>query len=577
MKRVLIAISIVWAIIAVGVLVVPRVSGLIDYRTALIDQIEARTGRKASIDGKVTLDLFPSPELSAENVRVASIPGAPSPDVIRVRRALFKVDRWSLLSRKLRITGIVLEDPKIYMDVLADGGRSWRFTPAKKPGKDPRRYIDLVQAKNATILYRKAEAQLMLTGGFSYDGTGARPRVEASLKAGTIDSNQFLPPRDSGPDKVRAGGIRWSEAPIDLAGLRDVDGKIAIDAEELRYRRYVFDKPSLRATFDNGQVRLDDASAGLFGGQAVIKGTVDARAVPAVKLDFSLKGASLETALKDWADTPFANGTFGMTASLSASGNTQFAMVTSLSGTASIEARDGIVRGVDAPQLSGDLTSLRHYSDFIDLADTVLNGGQTSYSRIGGSLKLKNGVATLSGFSASLDAARATAQGSIDLPRWSVNMDVWLTLTASQLAGAPPVGMSLTGPLEGPHQKNRLGDMGRFVGKKLVNTVIRDVLGDHEGSYDDTPPGERRAKAKRVFNRLIDRLDRKRGQSPGGTPRHRERGYEPQDDYGDDDRGRDYQGPDDPYGNEQAPDSYDQGDRGPPGRYPDDEAPGGRY
>ena len=584
MKRILIAISVIWAVIAIGVLVAPRVSGLVDYRAALIHQIEARTGRQASIDGPVTLDLFPSPQLSAENVRVASIPGAPSPDLIRVRRAVFKVDRWSLLSRKLRITGIVLDEPKIYLDVLPDGGRSWHFTPVKRPGKTRRTLIDAFQARNATLLYRKGEAQLMLTGDLSYDGTGARPRVAASLKAGTIDANQFLPPRDSGPDKVRNGGIRWSEATIDLAPWRDVDGKIDISAGELRYRRYVFDKPALRATLDNGQLKLETAGAGIFGGQALVKGTIDARAVPALSLDVSLKGASLETALKDWADTPFANGTFDMTAALAAKGDSQYAMVTSLSGTARIEAKSGIIRGFDAPQLSSDLTSLRRYSDFIDLADTVLSGGQTSYSRIGGSLKLKDGIATLQGFTASLDAARARAEGSVNLPRWSVNMDISLSLTAAELAGAPAVGMSLTGPLEAAHQKSRLGDMGKFVGKKLVNTVIRDVLGDHDPSYDDSPPGERRAKTNRALNRLIDKLEKKRGRGRE-SPRASDPPYEPDAGY-DDDQGRGYGEPNG-YGGERNPDgAYEDGpdpdgfyQDGPPsgGGYRNDEGPDGRY
>jgi uncharacterized protein involved in outer membrane biogenesis len=580
LKRILIAISVIWAVIAIGVLVTPRVSALVDYRAALIEQIEARTGRKASIDGKVTLDLFPSTEISAENVRVASIPGAPSADVIRTRRAVFKVDRWSLLSRKLRITGIVLDEPKIYLDVLPDGGQSWRFTPVRKPGKQRKLMIDAFRAKNATLFYRKGEAQTMLTGDLSYEGTGARPRVEASLKGGTIDTNQFLPPRDSGPDKVRDGGIRWSEAPIDLAAWRGVDGKIEISAGELRYRRYVFDKPALRATLDNGQMRIETASAGLFGGQALIKGSIDARATPAVKLDVSLKDASLETALKDWADTPFANGTISMTAALTAAGDTQYAMITSLAGTALIEAKSGIVRGFDAARLSGELTSLRRYSDFIDLADAVLSGGQTSYSRIGGGLRFKSGVATLHDFTASLDAARATAQGSVNLPRWSVNLDVSLRLTAAELTGAPSVGLSLAGPLETPRQKIRLSEMGKFVGKKLADTVIRDVLGDRDPSYEDAAPGERRATTKRVLNRLIDKLDKKRGRR-GEVPRERERPYGGDSAYGDEgEPGGDYRderGPDGGYQDNPDAGGYYPDEPAPQGGYRDYEGPDGRY
>ena len=47
LKKVLIAIAVVWGLAAIGLIVVPRLPASIDYRSVLIDQIEARTGRAA--------------------------------------------------------------------------------------------------------------------------------------------------------------------------------------------------------------------------------------------------------------------------------------------------------------------------------------------------------------------------------------------------------------------------------------------------------------------------------------------------------------------------------------------------
>ncbi len=509
LKKVLVVIAAVWGVAAIGLMVLPRLPSAVDYKAVLIDQIEARTGRRVHIDGDVTMRMFPSPEITAEDVRVASIEGAPSPDVIRARRAVFKVERGSLLSRKLRVTGIELIQPKIYLDVLADGRRSWDFQPVKKPGKIRDVAFDGFKAREATILYRRGEAEIMLTGDLSYDGAGARPVLDASLKAGKVDLDPFLGPRKSGPDRARDGGNRWSQAPIEISALRGADGRIDIQADEIRYRRYLFGKPSLTATLANGRLRIEKASAGLFGGSASATGMVDARDVPALKLEVTLSKASVDKALSDWADTPFASGEFGMTASVSAAGDNQDAMVRSLAGTVLIEAKDGVLRGFDAAQLNNDLAHLTRYSDFIDLADTALGGGQTRYSKIAGGVAIRNGVARFQGVSASLDASRATVTGSIDLPRWTVDMDVALSLTGAQHAGTPAVGMSLVGPLDSPDRKNRLGDMGKFVGKRFVDTVIRDVLGDDEPRRDDVSPGERREKTRRVVNRLIDKLEKR--------------------------------------------------------------------
>ncbi|MEN3976325.1 AsmA family protein [Emcibacter sp. SYSU 3D8] len=511
LKKVLIVIAVVWGVVAAGLIVVPRLPSAIDYRSALIAQIEARTGRQAFIDGDVTMHLFPSPRITADEVRVANIDGAPSADVIRVRRAVFKVDRGSLLSRKLRVTGIELNQPKIYLDVLADGRRSWQFTPVKKPGKNRKVLFDAFTAKEATILYRKGDAQMMFNGDLSYDGTGDRPVLGASLVAGKIDLDPFLGPRDSGPEKARQGGKRWSQAPIDISALRGADGRIDIRADEIRYRRYTFAKPSLSAVLDNGQLRIDKAGAGLFGGAATVQGSVDARDIPALRLDVTLQDASVDQALSEWADTPFASGKFAMTANLSAAGGSQDAMVRSLSGTVLLEANDGVLRGFDAAQLNSELALLTRYSDFIDLADTALAGGQTKYETLGGTLAIRDGVANVQKFDARLDGSSARVTGSVDLPRWSVDLDLSLKLTGAQHAKTPPVGMRLHGPLDSPQQKNQLTAMGKFVGKQFVKTVIRDVLGDDEPRHDELAPGERRQKTKRVVNRLLDKLDKRRG------------------------------------------------------------------
>lgn len=579
LKKVLIAIAVVWGVVAIGLMVVPRLPAAIDYKAVLIEQIEARTGRRAHIDGEVTMRMFPSPEITAEDVRVANIQGAPSPDVIRARRAVFKVERGSLLSRKLRVTGIELSQPKIYLDVLADGRKSWDFQPVKKPGKDRRVAFDGFEAKGATIVYRRGEAELMLTGDLSYDGAGARPVLDASLKAGKVDLDPFLGPRGSGPDRARDGGKRWSEEPIEIGVLRGADGRIDIQADEIRHRRYLFAKPSLTATLANGRLRIEKASAGLFGGAATATGMVDASDVPTLKLEVTLSGASVDKALSDWADTPFASGTFGMTASVSAAGNSQYAMVRSLSGTVLIEAKDGVVRGFDAVQLNDELSHLTRYSDFIDLADVALGGGQTRYSKIAGGVTIKDGVARFQGVTASLDASTATVTGSVDLPRWTVDMDVALKLAGARHASTPAVGVSLNGPLDSPDKKNRLGDMGKFVGKRFVDTVIRDVLGDDEPRRDELAPRERREKTRRVVNRLVEKLEKRRGRDR----REAEQAYRspPRPSYRleSNPRDRDYPGDEPAYRDEAPPDQGHSNDGGYPddGYAPEQDGPGQGY
>jgi hypothetical protein len=185
-------------------------------------------------------------------------------------------------------------------------------------------------------------------------------------------------------------------------------------------------------------------------------------------------------------------------------------MIQNLSGTMLIEANDGVVRGFDSSQLSAEMSRLDRYADFIDLADTAMNGGQSRYTSIGGGVKFENGVGRLDDFKAVFDGSRATAQGSVDLPRWAVDLELALSLTGKENAKAPPVTLTLAGPLDAPDQKTHLGAVGKYVGKKLVKTVIDDALGTGDPHGDDLPPEERKAKTKRVVNKLIDKLERRR-------------------------------------------------------------------
>ncbi|MGE0668232.1 MAG: AsmA family protein [Sphingomonadales bacterium] len=580
LKKVLIGIAVVWALAAAALLIVPRLPGTVDYRALLIEQIEARTGRQAFIDGDVTMRLLPTPEIAAEDVRIANIDGAPSSDVIRVPHAVFRLERAPLVARKIRITEVVLTRPKIYLDVLPDGRKSWDFRPVKKPGKVRKVGIDGFKAKDASILYRKGEAQTMLTGDLSWDGGGERPVFEARLQGGKLDLDQFLEPRDSGPGQARAGGKRWSDGAIDLSALRHADGRLKLSADELRYRRYLLDKPSLAATLENGQLRIEKAAAGLFGGAATAKGILDARETPAVTLDVTLEKGSVDKALSDWADTPFASGTFRMTANLSAKGATQRAMVESLAGTALIEAKEGVVRGFDSARLNEDMSRLSRYSDFLDLADSALSGGQSRYTRIGGGIAFKDGVGELKDVKAAFDGAAATARGSVDLPRWNVDLALSMKLAGKELAKAPPVALTLAGPLDSPDQKTHLGAVGKYVGKKFVRTVIDDVLGDDEPHADDTPRAERRERTKRTVNKLLDKLERRRDRVKRHEPEpepyydepydyaYPEDGYPPEDEYsppsyrlepGPSSRPRD-----------SGSDGY-RGDEGYPQDYPDEE------
>jgi uncharacterized protein involved in outer membrane biogenesis len=369
-----------------------------------------------------------------------------------------------------------------------------------------------------------------LSGRLVYDTTGPRPRLDATLEAGSIDADQYLPRRETGPEIVREpGGERWSREPFDLEMLRGFDGSLTIRAERFVYRRYAFENPALDATLKDGRMTLRALAATLFGGRLDAAGVVDARAVPRLSLKLALNEASVEQALTTVADLDFATGSFDFTAEVAGAGANEHDLVSGLDGTATLSARGGVVRGFDMPRLSRELQELQRYGDFFDLADAALSGGETRYTTAGGTVRIQRGVARTEDLRATLDQAEGKAVATVDLPDWTVDADLTLRLTAPEHAGTPAVGMTLTGPIDSPEQDNHLGKLGKFVAKRLADTVIRDVFGDdsktgnvirdllgteQQGQPSPEPedPEERRGKAKRVLNKLLDKLDKSGGE-----------------------------------------------------------------
>ncbi|MCH9050695.1 MAG: AsmA family protein [Proteobacteria bacterium] len=247
MRKLLFGILIVVVSIVAVVLISPSLIDWNDYRDEIADQIRKATGRDFVIDGDVDFQLLPAPTLTVGNSKLANLKGAVAPDLVRLKSFELRIQFWPLLSRRIVIESMVLRDPVIELEVLADGRRNWRFGEATATGGRASTEgasgagvmgavrLDSLTIYNATLIYRdrasgtverieglnaEIAAQtlygpLRVKGDFSYKGI----RLGFEADAGKIAAGESTPvslrlnfpaakaeTRISGTFSVKAGG-----------------------------------------------------------------------------------------------------------------------------------------------------------------------------------------------------------------------------------------------------------------------------------------------------------------------------------------------------------------------------------
>lgn len=134
MKKTLIIIGGVVAVIVVGLLIAPALIPVETYKTELLAQIEKSTGRKARIDGEFGFSLLPRVEFTAGKVSLANAAGGKAPNMVSLDKLDVRVAVFPLLSGTVVIDSFVLEKPQINLEVDSQGRPNWQFAAQTQPG-----------------------------------------------------------------------------------------------------------------------------------------------------------------------------------------------------------------------------------------------------------------------------------------------------------------------------------------------------------------------------------------------------------------------------------------------------------
>ena len=276
------------ALAAAALFLVPSFLDWEGFKPEITERIEAVTGRTLAIDGPLEVSILPTPTLKATDLRLANVPGAASPDMVRIKSLDLRLALGPLLSGEIAVTGLALDEPVIELQRLADGRANWLFDSAPGPAAEG----DAAEEAEAGLELTRLDSATITNGAIVYRHADGRPPeriegIDATLSARSLDG----PFRGDGTFIVRGRPVAFQLATSTL----DDDGTMPISVEA------VFGGERSRALFEgtvrgdgdtpafDGNVRLEAADFGALLSEL----DVDLGALPTAPLaaEFDAKAA----------------------------------------------------------------------------------------------------------------------------------------------------------------------------------------------------------------------------------------------------------------------------------------------
>jgi AsmA protein len=249
-----------------------------------------------------------------------------------------------------------------------------------------------------------------MTGTLAIDSRGEVPLLTGALFVDRLDLNPYLAEgdkRESGPPAPKAEP-GWSRTPINLALLKKADARLTLDIGALRLRNLRLGKTVASVTLAGGVLtaRLDPVT--LYGGTGRAELDVDARsAVPAYRNTLKIERVALRPFLNDTLGVGRIEGMSSLTLDLSAQGTDANIVMHTLSGSGSISATQGRIRGVDLGAVARTIQAV--------LDGAAGASANTDYLTMGGSFVIAGGVLTNKEFRLAGPVLSMTGAGNIDI------------------------------------------------------------------------------------------------------------------------------------------------------------------
>lgn len=291
-----------------------------------------------------------------------------------------------------------------------------------------------------------------------------------------LNVDKYLPPKPAPTQEAGTG----KEAPLDFSALKGptVNGAIRIDA--LQASNLKMAHINAKVALSGGKLDVAPLSLKLYEGTASGNLSVNAHG-NAVAVRQTLAGININPLLKDLLNKDMLEGRGTVALDIMMRGSTISAMKKALGGTASLNLKDGAIKGINLAQSLRNLKATMGQPDATQQANT---SQKTDFSELSGTFNIANGVARNDDLAMKSPFIRLGGSGDIDVGQSQMNYLAQATVVSSgegqggqdlaQLKGLT-IPVRLTGPFDKLSYKLELGAALEAAAKTKLQERVKEV------------------------------------------------------------------------------------------------------
>jgi len=167
-KRVLIGAGGIVGLLIVALLALPSLIDLNARKPEIAAMVKKATGRDLVLDGPIALSILPTPTVTLSGVKFFNVAGSKNPNMVEVKTVTVKPALGALLTGNLEVSEVTLVEPKIVLEINAEGKPNWEFTPsvaeakpaAPKPASPKPLSLGRLTIDNGTLIFSDSKAGL---------------------------------------------------------------------------------------------------------------------------------------------------------------------------------------------------------------------------------------------------------------------------------------------------------------------------------------------------------------------------------------------------------------------------------
>ncbi len=129
-KKVLVGGGGIVGLLIVALLAAPLFIDVNSYKPMIAAEVKKATGRDLVLDGPISLSLLPVPSVSISGVKFFNMPGSKNANMVEVKSVTVKPSVLALLMGGIEVSEVTLVEPKIVLEVNAEGKPNWEFAPS---------------------------------------------------------------------------------------------------------------------------------------------------------------------------------------------------------------------------------------------------------------------------------------------------------------------------------------------------------------------------------------------------------------------------------------------------------------